>query len=130
MHACCAIAGHVSDSSRHANRHAGLEDETFAAIRKMAWISEKLDEPMANVALSWARDMPGITSLLMGARNQSQLERNLASLVRRKHLDTFPNISQLCQQAFEMMHTHYMQICESISFSARVNPTDRTRGAN
>eukprot|EP01043_Picozoa_sp_COSAG02_P054881 COSAG02_NODE_6284_length_3679_cov_1.991620_4_plen_66_part_00 len=37
---------------------------------------------MANVSLSWAREMPGITSLLMGARNQSQLERNLASLVR------------------------------------------------
>lgn len=60
----------------------GLEDETFAAIRKMAWISKQIGEPMANVSLSWAREMPGITSLLMGARNQSQLERNLASLVR------------------------------------------------
>lgn len=48
----------------------------------MAWISEKVGEPMANVALAWAREMPGITSLLMGARNQTQLERNLTSLVR------------------------------------------------
>ena len=71
----------VSSRVLMVNCCAGLEDETFSAIRKMAWISEKVGEPMANVALSWAREMPGITSLLMGARNQSQLERNLASLV-------------------------------------------------
>lgn len=76
---------------------SGLEDETFAAIRKMAWISEKLGEPMANVSLSWAREMPGITSLLMGARNQSQLERNLASLVRhyRKEMSQFITLMKL-----------------------------------
>ena len=46
----------------------------------MKWVSDQLEEPMANVSLAWAREMPGITSLLMGARTQSQLERNLTSL--------------------------------------------------
>ena len=69
-------------NKRPQQRHGepGLEDETFAAIRKMKWVSDKLEEPMANVSLAWAREMPGITSLLMGARTQSQLERNLTSL--------------------------------------------------
>ena len=35
---------------------------------------------MANVALAWARDMPGVCSLLMGARSVDQLRRNLTSV--------------------------------------------------
>ena len=35
---------------------------------------------MATVSLAWARQQPGVTSLLMGARNVSQLLRNLQSL--------------------------------------------------
>ena len=56
-------------SKRPQQRHgeAGIEEETFTALGKIKWISEKLSEPMVNVALAWCREMPGITSLLMGA---------------------------------------------------------------
>ena len=46
----------------------------------MAWIAEQIGEPLATVSLAWAREQPGITSLLMGARNSGQLLRNLESV--------------------------------------------------
>lgn len=69
-------------NKRPQQRHGepGLEEEAFSTIAKVRWISEKLDQPMANVALAWARERPGVSSLLMGARNTNQLERNLTSL--------------------------------------------------
>jgi aryl-alcohol dehydrogenase-like predicted oxidoreductase len=69
-------------NKRPQQRHGepGLEDETFASIRKMAWIAEQIGEPLATVSLAWAREQPGITSLLMGARNSGQLLRNLESV--------------------------------------------------
>ena len=69
-------------NKRPQQRHGepGLEEETFASIRKMAWIAQQINQPLANVALSWAREQPGVTSLLMGARTADQLERNLESV--------------------------------------------------
>lgn len=84
-------------NKRPQQRHGehGLEDETFAAIRKMKWISDQLGEPMANVSLAWARQQPGVTSLLMGARNVSQLLRNLQSL----DLALEPTVLELLEDA-------------------------------
>ena len=43
-------------------------------------MARQLGEPLANVSLAWARDRPGVTSLLMGARTPAQLQHNLESL--------------------------------------------------
>jgi aryl-alcohol dehydrogenase-like predicted oxidoreductase len=69
-------------SARPQQRHGevGLEAETFEALKKFNWIAAQLGEPVANVSLAWAREKPGVTSLLMGARNPDQLRRNLESL--------------------------------------------------
>lgn len=69
-------------NKRPQQRHgeAGLEEETFCAIAKIRGVAEGLGQPMANVALAWAREQAGVASLLMGARTQAQLERNITSL--------------------------------------------------
>lgn len=54
----------------------GIEKETFAAIDGIRDISEKLDQPMASVALAWLLHQPGVTSVLAGARNPQQMKQN------------------------------------------------------
>merc|ERR1712217_430388 len=69
-------------SKRPQQRHgeAGLEEETFRALRKMKWIAEQLKQPLQNVSLAWLLKQRGVTSLCMGARNPEQLQGNLECL--------------------------------------------------
>ena len=69
-------------SERKFSEHGepGLEAELFAAVAEIRKIAGDLGEPMAAVALAWARQQAGITSLLVGARNAAEVRRNLPSL--------------------------------------------------
>jgi aryl-alcohol dehydrogenase-like predicted oxidoreductase len=58
----------------------GVEQELFSALAKIRTTAADLGEPMAAVALAWARQQAGVTSLLVGARNADELRRNLPSL--------------------------------------------------
>ncbi len=58
----------------------GLEEELFTAVAKIRSIAADLGEPMAAVALAWARQQAGVTSLLVGARNADEVRRNIPSL--------------------------------------------------
>ena len=58
----------------------GLEEELFKAVAKIRDIAAELGEPMAAVALAWARQQAGVTSLLVGARNADEVRRNIPSL--------------------------------------------------
>ena len=57
----------------------GCEAEVFAALKAVRRVADGLGEPMANVALAWARQQPGVTSLLVGARNPEEVLRNLSA---------------------------------------------------
>jgi aryl-alcohol dehydrogenase-like predicted oxidoreductase len=69
-------------SSRPGARHSedGCETETFAAIEAVRQISQKIDQPMANVAMAWLLPQPGVTSIIVGARTPDQIERNVAAV--------------------------------------------------
>ena len=58
----------------------GCEVEAFAAVSAIRAIADEIDQPMAEVALAWVRQQPGVTSLLVGARSPDELTRNLPSL--------------------------------------------------
>ncbi len=64
-----------SPLSQHTD--AGAEDEVFATVAEVKKVSEEIGEPMANVALAWVRQQKGVATLLVGARNTAELERNL-----------------------------------------------------
>jgi aryl-alcohol dehydrogenase-like predicted oxidoreductase len=67
---------------RAQQRHGedGEETKTFAAIEEIRGISAETGEPMANVSLSWLMARRGVVSVLMGARNISQVERNMGAI--------------------------------------------------
>lgn len=54
----------------------GVEDELMATIQALRPIADALDESMANVALAWLMQQPGVTSVIMGGRNADQVQRN------------------------------------------------------
>jgi len=56
--------------------------DVVAAVRKVA---EARGIPMAQVALAWVVDRPGVTSVIVGARTLEQLDENLAAV--GVHLD-------------------------------------------
>ena len=71
--------------SRHFNterplaRHGepGCEQETFAALERIREIAKRLGRAMAEVALSWTIQQPGVVSVIAGARNAEQLQANI-----------------------------------------------------
>ena len=65
-------AGTVHDSE-------GCEKEAFEALDNIRAICEDLGEPMANVALAWVLQQPGITAVLAGARTPDQIFENVRS---------------------------------------------------
>jgi len=54
----------------------GCEKETFEAVARIEAISATIGEPMANVALAWVLQQPGITAVLAGARRPDQIISN------------------------------------------------------
>ena len=54
----------------------GCEKEAFAAVEKIREISADIGEPMANVALAWLLQQPGVTAVIAGARRPDQIIGN------------------------------------------------------
>jgi aryl-alcohol dehydrogenase-like predicted oxidoreductase len=65
-------------SARPLTRHgeAGCEAETFATIDQLHRLCQRVDAPMAQVALAWLLDQRGVTSVLAGARQPEQIVQN------------------------------------------------------
>lgn len=54
-------------------------ERTWTVIDTLVELSQEISKSVAQVALSWVKDAPGITSPIIGARNMNQLEDNLGS---------------------------------------------------
>ena len=58
----------------------GCEKEVVEALNRIRSICDDLHEPMANVALAWVLQQPGVTAVLAGARNPEQISRNVQAV--------------------------------------------------
>lgn len=76
---------------------SGAEHEVFTAIAGIKKIAEDLGEPMANVALAWVRQQEGVATLLVGARNTEELERNMPAAELTLEDDVLAQLSQLTE---------------------------------
>lgn len=54
----------------------GAEQETMHVVNTMREIAQEIGVPMEHLSLSWAMAKPGITSVLVGARDREQIESN------------------------------------------------------
>jgi aryl-alcohol dehydrogenase-like predicted oxidoreductase len=60
--------------SRH--KDGGFEEGTFEAIAEVRKICDEAGEPMGRVSLAWLLAQPGVTSVVVGARNAGQASEN------------------------------------------------------
>ena len=67
--------------SRPQVRHQenGCEAETFAAVKKVREICQRIGQDMADVALAWLLHQPGVLSVLAGASKPEQIRKNVAA---------------------------------------------------
>ena len=54
------------------------KERAFDIIDVMARIAERHNSSVARIALSWIKDRPGVTSVIIGAKNHDQLLDNIA----------------------------------------------------
>ncbi|MBB5744900.1 aldo/keto reductase [Brevundimonas variabilis] len=54
-------------------------DQNWLILEALKTVAEELDRPMAQVALRWVMQRPGVTSTLIGVRTTAQLAGNLAA---------------------------------------------------
>ena len=69
-------------SDRGLARHgeAGCETETFAALEALRSLSRQTGRSMADLALAWCGQQPGVASVIAGASTPSQLAANVTAL--------------------------------------------------
>ncbi len=87
--------------SRHGE--AGAEDETFEAIAGIREIAKEIDIPMEQLALAWATARPGITSILVGTRNISQLQDNTEAASVSLSSETIKRLDDLTEPLLEIL---------------------------
>lgn len=77
------LFSNAGPTKRPFGRHgeAGHEEALFTALAQLRAVAERSGESLATLALAWVATRAGVTSILMGARNPAQVERNLNCLV-------------------------------------------------
>ncbi len=75
----------IPEDSRAASEHADAEVQDYldergvTVVGALSTAAKGLGVSPAAAAIAWARDRPGVTSVLIGARDRSQLRENLAA---------------------------------------------------
>ena len=64
------------------NPYGGMlfTEKNFDVVDELRAVSEEVGRPMAQVALAWVANRPGVSSTLIGASRTEQLDQNIASL--------------------------------------------------
>jgi aryl-alcohol dehydrogenase-like predicted oxidoreductase len=76
----------VPDLSPGDQRHrilpfrADVWPHVYAGVEKLKTIAAELDRPLMHLAIRWILSRPGITSVVVGARNREQSEANFGAL--------------------------------------------------
>lgn len=73
----------------------GCETEVFNALSEIRAIADELGVAMAEMALAWVRQQPGITSLLVGARTPEEVQWNLPSVALTLSDDHLRRLSEI-----------------------------------
>jgi aryl-alcohol dehydrogenase-like predicted oxidoreductase len=57
-----------------------FSDRNWKIVAELEQVAQNLDRSMAQVAVNWTANRPGIASVIIGASKQAQLEDNLKAL--------------------------------------------------
>jgi aryl-alcohol dehydrogenase-like predicted oxidoreductase len=69
----------VPENARYGEDSDHLNEKTFSIVDALEEVAKQSDCSIAEVALAWCRERPGVDSVIIGARKMEQLESNLKS---------------------------------------------------
>lgn len=78
--------------------HRRSTEKNFRILDVIGKIASSRGKSYAQVALSWIKDQPGVTSPIIGARTMEQLKDNLGSIgwkLTREERETLDRVSRL-----------------------------------
>jgi aryl-alcohol dehydrogenase-like predicted oxidoreductase len=73
----------------------GLTEENLRRSRALKGIADELGVSRATLAVAWLLGRPGVTSVILGATSEQQLDENLAALRLQLHPDTMARLDAL-----------------------------------
>lgn len=59
---------------------ADIWPRVYEGVEKLKMIAAEIDRPLMHLAIRWILSRPGVTSVIVGARNKSQSEANVGAL--------------------------------------------------
>jgi len=75
----------------------------FATTKQLKLIAATIDCPLHHLAIQWIIQKTGINSIIVGARNGSQVRDNVASLNRKVPDETINIITEISNEAIEYL---------------------------
>jgi len=81
----------------------GCEKEAFEAIGRIRSICTDIGQPMANVALAWALQQPGVTAVLAGARTPEQVTLNAEAAELTLSADVLNRLNEATKAVKQIM---------------------------
>ncbi len=91
--------------TREGTRHgeSGCEGLIIEALKRLTSLANELGESMANIAIAWLQAQPGITSIIIGARNPDQLKQNIEAIQLTLSEDTVNQVREITEPIKEHM---------------------------
>ena len=87
------LYSHDRPMARHSE--PGCETEVFNALSEIRAVADEIGVTMAEMALAWARQQPGITSLLVGARTPDEVQWNLPAVALALSEDLLQRLAEI-----------------------------------
>ena len=73
----------------------GCEELLFSTLSQLDAVAQDLGQPVASLSLAWLMAQPEITTVIIGARNSSQLARNMSAVDLRLDAATLRKVDQI-----------------------------------
>lgn len=105
----------VAADSKH------LNEQTYLLVDAMQEIAKELGASVAQVALRWVQDRPGVASTIVGARTLKQLDDNLAALDIALRPEQTKRLDELSRPALPFPCEFLEFIAPAIQNGATVN---------
>lgn len=92
-----------ADRANASHSEEGAEEELFETLEAIRGIAEAEQVPMSRLAIAWAMARPGITCMLVGTRNVSELEQNLHAVVYSPAADVIESLDRITAPLLEKL---------------------------
>jgi aryl-alcohol dehydrogenase-like predicted oxidoreductase len=92
---CRARTRHFSSAHKQIRHHeSGQEEATFQAIDEIRAIAAEVGCPMAELALAWLIQRPGVSTVIAGARSPEQMKANAKAMERTLSQDVMERLDK------------------------------------